>query len=453
MTTILESYRIKPSKCINNIKKYKLEGLDKNNYFYTTIYFGYSNNYFPSEINSHEKILEKIKKNLSILQNDFPMISGNIEYNYEENIAQIIYDGSGIVLIEAENNNININDLSILKDNYEISSSKNISNLFTPDLKYLKNKYHVQHFPFIVQITKLKCNSIILTLTNSHMIMDGYSYELLQKAWKSISKGLDIIKPDEKKIDYDNIKNKCLKPEGWIEISKHFLFKELSEESQPTPSYRFHFSKYKINKFKDELNNLIKEDNKTKYVTSDEIICSVIWKTITRHRKLDKNTNTTFIRPTNIRNILKPIISDNSLGNLAIMHGITLSSDEILSIDILQIIKEIQLQKELYNKDKILQNLKYFTELPFDKSLVLDFVGMAQNNILINSWSKFTSLSSFDIGFGNNVFVSLPPLMDGAVIIFPSCFNQTEGFVAHVYLQENLLQELKNDVELLKYLC
>lgn len=264
MTTILESYRIKPSKCINNIKKYKLEGLDKNNYFYTTIYFGYSNNYFPSEINSHEKILEKIKKNLSILQNDFPMISGNIEYNYEENVAQIIYNESGVVLIEAENNNININDLSILKDNYEISSSKTISNLFSPDLKYLKNKYHVQHFPFIVQITKLKCNSIILTLTNSHMIMDGYSYELLQKAWKSISKGLDIIKPDEKKIDYDNIKNKCLKPEGWIEIPKHFLFKEPSEESQNTPSYRFHFSKCKINKFKEELNNLIKVNDKTK---------------------------------------------------------------------------------------------------------------------------------------------------------------------------------------------
>lgn len=285
------------------------------------------------------------------------------------------------------------------------------------------------------------------------MIMDGYSYELLQKAWKSISKGLDIIKPDGKKINYDNIKNKSLKPEGWIEIPKQILFKEPLEESQPIPSCRLHFSKYKINKLKEELNNLIKEDDKTKYVTSDEIICSIIWKTITKHRKLDNNRNTTFIRPTNIRNILKPMISDNSLGNLAIMHGITLSSEEIFSLDILQIIKKIQLQKKLYNKDKILQNLKYFTELTFDKSLVLDFVGMDQNNILINSWSKFTSLSSFDIGFGNNVFVSLPPLMNGAVIIFSSCFNQAEGFVAHIYLQENLLKELKDDIYLLKYLC
>lgn len=453
MTTILESYRIKPSRSINNIKKYKLDGLDKNNYFYTTIYFGYSNKYFPSEINSYEQILEKIKKDLSILQFYFPMISGNIEYNYEKNNAQIIYDGCGVVLIEAENNNININDLSILKNNYDITSSKNISKMFTPDFKYLKNKYHVKHFPFIVQITKLRCNSIILTLTNSHMIMDGYSYELLQKAWKSISKGLDIIKPDGKKINYDNIKNQSLKPEGWIEIPKQILFKEPLEESQPIPSCRLHFSKYKINKLKEELNNLIKEDDKTKYVTSDEIICSIIWKTITKHRKLDNNRNTTFIRPTNIRNILKPMISNNSLGNLAIMHGITLSSEEIFSLDILQIIKKIQLQKKLYNKDKILQNLKYFTELTFDKSLVLDFVGMDQNNLLINSWSKFTSLSSFDIGFGNNVFVSLPPLMNGAVIIFSSCFNQAEGFVAHIYLQENLLKELKDDIYLLKYLC
>jgi hypothetical protein len=43
--------------------------------------------------------------------------------------------------------------------------------------------------------------------------------------------------------------------------------------------------------------------------------------------------------------------------------------------------------------------------------------------------------------------------MNGAVIIFSSCFNQAEGFVAHIYLQENILKELKDDIYVLKYLC
>ncbi|CAO3635571.1 unnamed protein product [Cunninghamella echinulata] len=431
MTTILKSYRIKPSKPINHFKKHKLEGLDKNNYVYTTIFFGYDSIYFPSGTH-YEQVVEKMKNDLSILQNDFPMIAGSIENNYEENNAQVIYDGSGVVIVEAENNNININDLTILKDNNDITSAKVISEMFTPDLKYLKNEYHVQHFPFIVQITKLKCNSIILTTMNSHMLMDGYSYELLQRAWKSISKGLDYIKPDDKKIDYAGIEYQSVMPKGWIEIPRQFLFQEASSsKSQPISSCRLHFSKNKINQLKEELNKLMKEDDKTKYVTTDEIVCSLLWKIITRYRKLDQNQNTIFIRPTNIRNILKPMLSDHSFGNLAIMNGICLSSKEILSSDILQIIKKIQLQKELYNKDKILQNLKYFTELPFDKCLVIDFAGMAQNDLFLNSWSKFTSLASFDIGFGNNVLVSLPPLMDGAVLLLPSCFNQEEGIVAH----------------------
>ncbi|KAI9306984.1 transferase [Cunninghamella echinulata] len=454
MTTILKSYRVKPSQPINDFKKHKLEGLDKNNYFYTTIFFGYDNKYLPSDTD-YGQVVEKMKGDISILQNDFPMIAGSIENNYEENNAQVIYDGSGVVVVEAENNNINISDLTILKDNNDSTSAKTISDMFTPDLKYLKNEYHVQHFPFVIQITKLKCNSIILTLMNSHMLMDGYSYELLQRAWKSISKGLGYMKPDDKKIDYAGIEHQSVMPKGWIEIPRQFLFKEASSssESQIIPSCRLHFSKNKINQLKEELNKLIKEDDESKYVTSDEIVCSLLWKAITRHRKLDQNQHTTFIRPTNIRNILKPMLSDRSFGNLAIMDGICLSSEEILSSDILQIIKKIQLQKEAYNKDKILQNLKYFTELPFDKCLVMDFAGMAQNDLLLNSWSKFSSLASFNIGFGNNVFVSLPPLMNGAVLLLPSCFNQEEGIVAHVNLQDNILKELANDSDLLNYLC
>ncbi|KAJ3205792.1 hypothetical protein HK099_000698 [Clydaea vesicula] len=459
MTTIVKSYRIKPSKPIVEIKKETLEGLDKNNYFYTTIFFGFDSNYFSPAPNSigYEQIVEKLKNDLSILQNDFPMISGNIENNYEKNFAQIIYDGSGVVIIEARNNSININDLTILKDNNDFTSAKTISDLFTPDLKFLKNEFHVQHFPFIVQITKLKCNSIILTLMNSHMLMDGGSYELLQSAWKAISKGLDYRKPDDKKIDYAGIKQPSVMPKGWMEVPKKLFFNDDStstdEPSQYIPSCRFHFSKNKVNQLKIELNNLIKEDGETKYVTSDEIVCSLLWKVITKHRKLDENQNTTFIRPTNVRNILKPMLSDISFGNLAIMDGISLTFKEINSFDILQIIKKIQLQKELYKRDIILQNLKYFTELPFDKSLAMDFVGLAKTDLLLNSWSKFTSLASFDIGFGNNVFVSLPPLMNGAVLLLPSCFKQEEGIVAHTYLPHSVLQELKNDSDLLKYLC
>ncbi|CAO3640714.1 unnamed protein product [Cunninghamella blakesleeana] len=453
MTTILKSYRVKPSLPINEVKKSKLEGLDKNNYFYTTVYFGYPSSLFPTNTSSYEQIINKIKEDLSILQNDFPMISGSIEYDYEGNDAHIIYDGAGVVLIEAENNNVNMDDLTILNSNFDTTSSKSISDMFSPDIKHLKNEYNALHFPFIVQVTKLKCNSIILTLINSHMLMDGYSYELLQKAWKSISKGLDYVKSDEKRINYNEIEIQSLIPKGWMEIPKQFLFKEPSEESQPIPSFRFHFSKDKINKYKEVLNNLIKEEDNSKYVTSDEVICSIMWKAVTRHRKLDKNQNTAFIRPTNIRNILKPMLSDHSFGNLAMMHDINLSSEEILSLDNLQIIRKIQLQKELYNKDKVLRNFKYFSELPFDKALVMDFVGLAQNNIFINSWSKFSSLSSFDIGFGNNSFVCLPPLMNGVILLLPSCFNQEEGIVAHVYLQEVLLQELKNDSDISNYLC
>jgi hypothetical protein len=453
MTTILKSYRIKPSKTINDIKKYELDGLDKNNYFYTTIYFGYSNKYFPSEYNSYKKILEKIKKDLSILQNIFPMFSGHIDYKYKENKAEVICDGSGIVLIESENNNLELNDLSILKDNNDITSSETIYNLFTPNIEYLKKKFNINHFPFIIQITKLKCNSIILTSINSHMIMDGYSYELFQKTWKSISGVLDksnIIYPNENTINYnDLIEKPSIIPKGWIEINKEFLF-NTSKNQNIAPSIRLHFSKNKINDLKEKLNKEIKKENKFKYVTSEEIICSILWKSIIKYRKLEKNTNTTLIRPTNIRKILK--LHDNSFGNLAIMNGITLSYNEIELLDILDIIKRIQLQKELYSNEKILQNLKYFKELNSDKALVMDFISMNNNDIFINSWNKFESLSSFNIGFGDNVFVSLPPLMPGIVMILPSCLKQKEEFIAHIYLQEKLLRKLESDTDLLKYL-
>lgn len=453
MTKIIKSYRIKPKNPINNIKKYELNGLDKNNYFYNTIYFGYSKENFEKKNNNYEDILNKIENDISILQNIFPMVSGYINYKYNENIAEVICDGSGVTLIKAENNNVSLNDLSILKNDNDVTSSETIYNLFTPDIEFLKNKFNVNHFPLIIQITKLKCDSIILTLVNSHMLMDGYSYELLQKTWKAISNVLDksnIIYPNKNAINYNDLTEKqSVIPKGWIEINKEILF-NTSKNQNITPSIRLHFSKNKIYEFKEKLNKEIKKENQSKYVTTDEIICSLLWKSIIKHRNLDKNVNTTFIRPTNIRKILK--LPNNSFGNLAIMNGITLSYDEIELLDILNIIKKIQLQKELYTDEKILQNLKYFKELNSDKVLVMDFISMNNNDIFINSWSKFESLSSFNIGFGDNVFVCLPPIMSGAIILFPTCFTQKEGIIAHIYLQEKLLKMLKNDVDLLKYL-
>lgn len=285
------------------------------------------------------------------------------------------------------------------------------------------------------------------------MLMDGYSFEIFQKAWKSISKGLEVIGPKIKTINYNNlIEKQSIMPKGWIEIPKKILFNNSSNNLNFIPSSRFHFSKDKINKLKENLNNEIKKCDKTKYVTTDEIICSLLWKSITKNRNLDIDKNTTFIRPTNIRKILIPQLPDNSFDNLAIMNGITLSSNEIISFNILEIIKKIQIQKELYTNNKILQNLKYFKELNSDKVLVMDFIGMKDNDIFINSWSKFISLSSFDIGFGNNIFVCLPPIMSGAIILMPNCFTQKEGIIAHIYIQEDILEKLQNDVELLKYL-
>lgn len=453
MTKIISSYKVKPYKSIKEIEKYELDGLDKNNYFYNTIYFGYSSDFFPKEISHYDKILEKVEKDLSILQNVFPMFNGCIDYKYDKNKAEVICDGSGIVLINAENNDVNIKDLSIINDNNNIKSSEEIYNMFTPNIVYLKNKFNTNHFPLIVQITRLKCNSIILTLIYSHMLMDGYSYEIFQKAWKSISKGLEFIGPNIKTINYNSlIEKQSIMPKGWIEIPKKILFNNSSNNLNFIPSSRFHFSKDKINKLKENLNNEIKKCDKTKYVTTDEIICSLLWKSITKNRNLDIDKNTTFIRPTNIRKILTPQLPDNSFGNLAIMNGITLSSNEIISFNILEIIEKIQIQKELYTNNKILQNLKYFKELNSDKVLVMDFISMKDNDIFINSWSKFISLSSFDIGFGNNIFVCLPPIMSGAIILMPNCFTQKDGIIAHIYIQEDILKKLQNDVELLKYL-
>lgn len=452
MTKIIESYKIKPAEPIKEIKKYELEGLDKNNYFYNTIYFGYSSEFFSKEFN-YDIILKKVEKDLSILQNIFPMFNGCIDYNYNENKAEVICDGSGIVLVKAENNNINIKDLSIINNNNDITSSENIHTMFTPDIEYLKNKFNINHFPLIVQLTRLKCDSIILTLIYSHMLMDGYSFEIFQKSWKSISKKTEVIRPKIKAINYNNLtEKKSVIPKGWIEMDKKILFNNSNSNLKYTPSSRFHFSKNKINDFKEKLNNEIKKYDKSKYVTTDEIICSLLWKSIIKNRNLDKNKDTTFIRPTNIRKILTPQLPDNSFGNLAIMNGITLYSNELISLNILEIIKKIQLQKELYTNDKILQNLKYFKELNPNKTLIMDYISINDNNVFINSWSKFESLSSFDIGFGNNIFVCLPPIMPGVIILFPTCFNQQDGIIAHIYMEENMLNKLKNDVELLKYL-
>jgi hypothetical protein len=453
MTTIIDSYRLKPKNPIKNIKKYDLDGLDKNNYFYSTIYFGYSSNNYPETIKNYEDIIKKIENDLSILQNIFPMVSGNIDYKYKENKAEVICDCSGVMLIKAENNNINITDLSILKDNNDIKSSETIHNMFTPDIEFIKNKYNVNHFPLLVQVTKLKCNSVILTLIFSHMLMDGNTHEIFQKAWKSVSQNLEVVGPSEKKLDYNTLdKYQSVMPKGWIEIEKKLLFNNSNKNSQSVPSSRFHFSKYKINKLKVELNNEIKKLDESKYVTTDEAICSILWKSVIKARKLSKDRITTFIRPTNIRKIISPQLPDNSVGNLAIMHGISLRCKELLNSKQIEIIKEIQLQKKRYTNDKILQNLKYFKKLNHDKSLVMDFIGLNDNDIFINSWSKFYSLSSFDIGFGNNIFVCLPPVMSGLIVLVPNCFNQKEGIIAHIYLQEILLKELQNDKDLLKYL-
>ncbi|CAO3628266.1 unnamed protein product [Cunninghamella blakesleeana] len=188
----------------------------------------------------------------------------------------------------------------------------------TVDHHYEENKAHITYDGSDVVLIETENKYISIDDDDLDFEKNGTSFNIILNAWKLISKGSDdYITFDEKRLDYNEMK--CV---------------EEKESSQlKTPSMRLQYSKVKKNQYKEKLNHSIKQEDETNYVTSDEILCSIIWKTVTRNRKLDKNTTTVLARAINTRYILASIISNCTFDNFATTYGTYLSLDDVFSLD------------------------------------------------------------------------------------------------------------------------
>ncbi|KAK9703995.1 hypothetical protein K7432_010435 [Basidiobolus ranarum] len=427
-----------------------LSALDKNNYSSVTLFYGYTSSAFPSSITSFSSLVEKLSSSLSQLLDYFPILAGTFEYIPDEKIGNIILDGSGVVLVQSENSELSLTDLTNIEH-----QSIELAKHFSIDSAALKTQYpSIQHYPLIVQVTKLKCSSVILTLQTSHALLDGTSYETFQSTWSKLALGMtNVDKPDLQQFLYHNRIDDSIvseMPTGWAPVPKSSLLNP-SNDSQLPPVYSklYYLSQSKILHLKEEITAVLSSQGFPHFISSDDVVTAVFWRAITKIRQLAPNSTSSLIRPTNIRSFESPPIPPNAIGNFAMTHHTSLLVSELSSPSLIpslvEICKQIRMSMLAFDHHKIRRNYKYFAELPPETACSMNFQSYDVADIFINSWKKFTTLANFDLGFGSNSFVLLPPIANGMVIFFPTNQSNLPGVIAHVYLPPNQLKELSND--------
>ncbi|KXN73175.1 hypothetical protein CONCODRAFT_83636 [Conidiobolus coronatus NRRL 28638] len=427
-----------------------LSALDKSNYSPLTLFFGYDSSNFPPSITSFSVLVEKLKSSLSRVLDYFPVLAGTFEYIPEEKIGNVILDDSGVVLIQCENLELSLQDLS----NSECTSIELAKHFF------IEPKEIEESHPLIMQITKLRCNSVILTLQASHAILDGTSLEVFMNTWSKLALHVpNVEKPDLNNFLYHNRIDESVVaevPTGWTLVKKDLNPVEPSplaplESLQPSPAYSklYPLSQNKIKNLKKEITEVLKSQGFPSFISSDDVATAVFWRAITLIRKLPTESTSSLIRPTNIRHLESPPIPPNAIGNFAMTHHTSLSVSELsnssLILSLTEICKKIRTSVLNLNHNKIRSNYKLFAELSPDTACTMDFHSYTINDIFINSWKKFITLSNLDLGFGSNSFVLLPPISYGIVIFFPTEPSDTPDTTAHVYLPPGQLVELSKD--------
>ncbi|CAL0301493.1 unnamed protein product [Lupinus luteus] len=176
-----------------------------------------------------------------------------------------------------------------------------------------KINYDAHFSPIMsVQVTEL-ADGVFVGCAVSHAAVDGTSLWNFFNTFAEVTRGVRNVSrgPDFRRENI-LVSNAVLQlPEGEIKVTFNY--------EEPLRERIFSFSYDSIQKLKARVNQRSLSENDSGYcvfeISSFQCLCALVWRAVTRARKLPETKTTTFRMAVNIRHRIEPKLSDSYFGN------------------------------------------------------------------------------------------------------------------------------------------
>ncbi|KAL2346417.1 hypothetical protein Fmac_000417 [Flemingia macrophylla] len=266
-----------------------------------------------------------------------------------------------------------------------------------------------------IQVTEL-VDGVFIGCSMNHVIADGTSYWNFFNSWSQIFQAQDhgISVPI---ISHPPIHKRWF-PEGCDPLI-NLPFKHHDEfiSRFEAPSLReriFHFSAESIAKLKAKANS---ESNTTK-ISSFQALSALVWRCITRARRLPYNQRTSCKFSTNNRTRMEPPLAQEYFGNsIHTLCAGTATAGELLENDLGWAAWKLHVAVANHNGEAVLQSLKEWLECPLIYQLGLYFDPYC---VMMGSSPRFNMYGN-EFGMGKAIAVrsGYANKFDGKVTSYP----------------------------------
>ncbi|KAK1265620.1 hypothetical protein QJS04_geneDACA011436 [Acorus gramineus] len=274
---------------------------------------------FPDPPIPIERFLSLLKSSLSLTLSHFPALAGNLSTDPTSGVISIFCSDSGAHFIHANADSLSLSD--ILSD---------ARPLFALDGAVSHDGHRLPISAF--QVTVLS-DGLFVAASVNHAVTDGTSFWNFFNSWSEITRAVsaggaaDVVlsRPPDHRRNYFGDSPAVLRlPGGRLTVT--------FDASAPVAERIFHFSREAVQELKSIANDphddersisaeiMGKSGNDTwqkqkKVISSFQSLSALLWRGVTRARRLSRERETTFRMAVNCRARVEPKVSPNYFGN------------------------------------------------------------------------------------------------------------------------------------------
>jgi len=300
-----------------------------------------------------------------------------------------------------------------------------------------------------VQVTEL-ADGVFLGCSMNHAVADGAAFWNFFQSWaeicrKNFAKECDCLEITvSRQPIHDRWFVDGVHPPVKLPFSKPDQF---IDRYTPPANIRvriFHFTSESIARLKSIAND---ECNSKGEISSFQALCSLVWRSLTRARRLQPDQKTTCRLASNDRSKLKPPLSPDYFGNFVTVIGAAAASGDLLANGLGWASRLLQQRVAAHTDSEIRSAMRAWAEAP----VILSPCKINPVNVSVLSSPHF-GVYNCDFGWGRPAAVRTGCTFkaDGVVAAYPG--REVEGSVdLEVYLMPEAMEALESDEEFMSF--
>ncbi|RYQ83890.1 hypothetical protein Ahy_B10g102766 isoform A [Arachis hypogaea] len=280
-------------------------------------------------------LIQSLKTSLSQTLSIFPPLAGTFRTSGSGHVY-VHSNDSGVHFIHAAASAVSVSDLL---------SSKDVPNTFQQLFPFHKKLNYTAHFSPImaVQVTEL-ADGVFIGVAVNHAVTDGASLWHFFNTFAEFSRGAASPSrlPDFRR-DSILVSEAVLRlPDGDLKVSFN--------ANEPLRERIFGFSRESIRRLKAEANRRAPPENQ---ICSEDSLCALTWRAVTRARKIPLSKTTTFRMAVNVRSRMEPKLGDNYFGNAIQSFATCATAEEVVCRDLSWSAKQLNKSVRAYDSDAV----------------------------------------------------------------------------------------------------